>query len=470
MRSLIILTGINLFSWGSSYIIHILAGKTLPASSYGVFGVALAVLSLTELIFISGVPYTVSKYISGERQEKKIILREGLRLMLFIFGPLSFALLVTVKLWSRFLKGDYSVYAILVVMLPLLAFRAVYYGYENGLKNYLRQSSITGVSVLTKLILATLFLWLGFEVEGLFLAFLLSVLVGLAYATQLDGFGEQGFLDQLQFLKETAYVTGIGLVVPAALNVLPLIASFFVSGDELGFFTASSMLGRIPFLLSSGIVPLIFPELSRLVVKKSSDQVGKIISRVVRFILILFIPILVVLSLNARLWLGLLYRPEYEVASKYLILVGIAYTLLVLIRIFATVFSAYTKTKRRLLLNLFIPIVLVCLATVGAIGWGLSGLAYGFLIGCGLVVMFYLILLRQELQLPIVWGWKQLLIIIISNLVLVFFFLKMEHLVSSKYLYLFLQIVGYLIYLGIIFMSGMINLQVPSLGLKKLND
>lgn len=254
------------------YLFYLYMGKTLGPERYSVLGVLLSIFFIftvtTNVISIILVRYVT--YFEAKNQYGKIksIFQTSLKVV-FYAGVLFFVILL---IFSRQIASLLKIQAILpIILLGLLiwsfSLMIVFFSILNGLQKFGSLGAGKVGEALITLFLGIALVLLGFGVNGAMLALLLGVIFSIPIA-----------LFSLKFLSNVK-ITEIGktdikkyillassgyFAIAVILNAGLILVKLYFNELEAGYFAAASVLGSIPFFISSSMTAVLFPKISEL--------------------------------------------------------------------------------------------------------------------------------------------------------------------------------------------------------------
>jgi O-antigen/teichoic acid export membrane protein len=200
-----------------------------------------------------------------------------------------------------------------------------------------------------KVILAVLFVYMGFKVEGAFGAIVVSILialfVGFLYAREMikgKVISTKDYIERKEFVKFIlpTFVTTLALISIFTTDVI-LVRHFF-PGVESGYYSALSVLGKIIFFASSPVVLVLFPMVSEHHAR--GENYNRLLS--LGLILTLAVSLLVtfVYFTIPELMIKILFGDKYLAASNLLGLFGVFMVVHALCNLFANFYLSIHKT------------------------------------------------------------------------------------------------------------------------------
>jgi O-antigen/teichoic acid export membrane protein len=200
-------------------------------------------------------------------------------------------------------------------------------GYFNGLRQYSKQSVSWIASYITKPILIFTLVLAGYSVYGAVLGFALSPVIGLIIALYFAGlpkrvkpFSRKKIL--LFAIPVTVYTVLSQYITNIDLLLLKALTSFT---DEIGYYSAASMISKVPVSLLAALNMAIFPAISETTYQNDVPRTQRYVSESLRYLLIFLLPSTLMIAISSDALVSLLYGQIYVEAGKPLsiLIVGV---------------------------------------------------------------------------------------------------------------------------------------------------
>jgi len=309
---------------GSSYVIHFWLGRYVGAEAYGTYGVILALMSNTTLLLTTGFPHAVSKYVAEDSDKLGGILRASTRLQLVICLVI-FALYCGLAGRIANLLGDPGLtfyIRISALVIPFYAFSAIYAdGYLNGLREFGKQAIAVVGSSFAKVAMVFALVLLGLGVKGAILGYLFAALVGLLLGWRLLGpVGRNGtnfdWKELARFgVPATLFAAMIYLVMNVDLYAVKAITVEDVD-TQTGLYTAAATIAKVPYFIFGGLAAALLPSISRATADGDFGLTASYVNHSVRFMLLVLLPAVLIMSATSSELLSLVYGDEYTEAAR----------------------------------------------------------------------------------------------------------------------------------------------------------
>jgi O-antigen/teichoic acid export membrane protein len=296
-----------------------------------------SVLLATELIGRLGMPQALTK-LGAEREEGRgAIESSGLLTGLVVYGALFLLFWVAAPAlaeWLHVPDGSF-LFRIASVDIPFYGMLFVLVGVLNGRQLYTFSAAVTGLYAVAKMLGVLAIALVGVTIEGALIVNSASSAVGVVAALVGTGLAWPGPTRQalVEILRYAAPSSVRGLTVQLLGNVGLWslgIGGTLVSADARGFYAAATSLARLPSVLAIGITGLLVGTIAAALGRGDRAAATRTLAGAARAMMILLAPASVLLALQARDIMALLFAPEYA-AGGYLLAIlvfgqGLAFT------------------------------------------------------------------------------------------------------------------------------------------------
>jgi len=348
-----------------NYLYHMVLGRMLGPSDYGIFA------SLLSLTYVYGIPVSVLnlvslKYIASLKQSGGVEQAAGFfrwfgkKIILF-----SLFLFIISMAVSPLAAGFLRVSVFWVILTNFIILIGIYSGFcSTTIQGFLRfgLSALASVSsTVFKIIIAVIFVYLGWRVSGVLFSLLLSSLFGLVlvsyFVKKKINFPEKRVTEVRIPLQEIVRygfpVLFSSLALTSFYTTDILLVKNLFPEKEAGLYASLAILGKIVFFASSSIGIVMFP----LVAGKRAKGENYRRLYLNSFLLVFFVSssITVVYFLFPELMVNLLYGSQYLSIAPLLGLFAVFMSFYSLVCLTINFFLAASRT------------VMITLPLVGAI-------------------------------------------------------------------------------------------------------
>lgn len=351
--SLIVLIGSTLANFGM-YLFHLLMGRFLGPVDYGVLE------SLISLSYFLGIPMgvlgmVIVRFVSQESADtekiaafiKKIVLKISgwgfLALVVFLFAFPLLKNLIKVDSFALFLGlGTFSFISVYLTICSSSL---------QGIMQFTKLSLIGIFNIWSRLVLALIVVVLGFRVGGVLLATvlatLLTILLGYTFMAKYLPFASNREISiSRTFTRIKSYSLAVflnNLSTTSLYTVDIILARYFLSSTEAGYYAALSVLGKIIFFASGPIATVLFPLASEK--QSKGEDYRRIILLGLGLVLLVSVGISGIYFLLPKLMINILYGQAYLSAAGNLGFFAIFISLYSLCVLFLNYYLSISKTK-----------------------------------------------------------------------------------------------------------------------------
>lgn len=349
----------------SGYAIHFGLARYLGPELYGVFGVILALLTISETLLMKGMREAVIKFTSEDEESASSIKNKALEiqtvfsLLVFIF-LISLAPLIADKLNDISLVNCIRLSAFII---PVMALYSVYNGHLNGIRAFGKQAKTGIVYSLTKVFAVFALVFIGLKINGAIIGYLIAALIGLLVAKHYCVFKtvEKNDFKVNKLIKFAVPLIIYSIGFTLLMNVdLLFVKAFMIDTAKTGFYTAAITLARTPFFILIALSATLLPSISKSIANNDSKLTNKYINQSLRYMLMLLIPGALLVSATSNDLISLVYTAEYINAAPSLSILIFGLTFLSVFVILTTIITASGKPKISMIVALMlVPIDIV---------------------------------------------------------------------------------------------------------------
>jgi stage V sporulation protein B len=316
----------------SGYAIHIGLGRLLGPELYGVYAVVISLITVINLILITGIPQTVSKFVSETPDLARSILKTSGKFQLYLSLLIFAVYFISASFVAEMLRDNSLVDLIRLssVMIPLYAFFSLYGGYLNGLRDYRNQSVVSIIYYISKIGFVFGFVLLGYSVFGAVLGFAISPIVGLFVAIVVAGVPVKTiqYTNYRRIIRFAAPIIFLSIALNFSTSIdLLALKAIVRDAQEVGYYSAASMISKVPLTLLGALNMALFPAISSVTYLNDVEKTREYIHESFRYVVIFLVPATVFISFTSTEFVSLLYSQKYTAAGEPLriIIIGILF-------------------------------------------------------------------------------------------------------------------------------------------------
>ena len=413
--------------------------RMLGPEGYGLYGLTLPFQGIFQILSAGGLPPALSKYIAeynakDEKELSRQIIITATKFMVLMALVLGVVLLFS----SDFIANNIFHKPLLVWPLRAVSLitpfsvvvgsmRGAFQGvYKNEYTVYNRLSE-----QVSTIVFACLFVYCGMYATGAVLGGAFGFMVSAATAVFFykryisPMFASQTKLD-LSFKEELNLLWMlIKFAVPVAITALSemaiydvgtLVIGFFMLSTDVGYYNAADPISRIPLVISLSISTVLLPATSEAYALKNQELLQEYVVDCLRYSILTVLPLCVLISVFSTPILIILFGSTYIPSSGVLSILVIGMSFYTIYMICSSILQGTGKPK----LPMYILIVgtllnLACNVFFVRI-YGILGAAIGTTITtCILMIVILSLVIRYtRISIP----WKNILMIVLSNVIL----------------------------------------------------
>ena len=390
----------------SGYGVNIAAARILGPESYGIIGIIIALMTVMNLFFISGFPKAAAKYLSENKQWNKSLIKKARKLQI-IFLIASFIILLLLAPVLAYILGDRSLtrYIILTVLvIPFYAMFSLYSdGFLNGYRFFKKQALASSIFSISKFLVVFILLIIGFKIEGVVFGYLTAAFLGFVvafyYFNKIKIKGDNKFpTEKLITFAVPTILFSVCILLIFNIDLL-LVKVVLQENIDTGYYTSASMMARIPYYIFSGLALTLLPSISYSISKNNITKTKNQITKSLRYMLIILLPIIFLVSATAKPLVTLLYTKTYVTASEPLQILIFGLGFLSFFNILSHIAMGSEKPKIPLITASFTMIAAVALNLYFIPIYNITGAAIATTIASsiGLIVMSIYIYRRYKI-------------------------------------------------------------------------
>lgn len=381
----------------SGYIVHIAVGRLLGPADYGTFGIIISIMTLTNILFMTGIPQASSRFIAMANEDLNQIMKISINLQMYFSIIVFFVYFISSQTIANILGDpELSKYIrISAFAIPVYAIFSTYGGFLNGFRLYGKQASTIIVHSIIKIVAVIGLVSLGLSIYGAIIGYILGALMGMIvgwfYLRNIKNIPINKINTKTNFSAKKIIDFSL-LVTIFSFSLLFLMnADLFlvkrILGDNIqtGYYTASSTLSKFPYYILTGLGIAIFPAISKLTITNDMTQIRKHIKESMRYLLLLLLPITFIISGSSKRLIEFFYSDKYVGASYSLEILVFGLAAFTISNILMMIINAYGRPIIPTITTIiFIPIIIglnwILIPMYGLKGAAIATTVTGFLV------------------------------------------------------------------------------------------
>ena len=382
----------GLFILGA-FTIHAVVGRKLGPEQYGTFGVVLSILTIAYIFLGNGAKQTVSKNVASQPECGKTIFYKGI----YIQSIISILLIVIISGGAGYFSEVFNDQGLLIplqlssVVIFVQGLFFVCTGTLNGLKLFFYENLLLSIYSVLRPIAAIGLVFIGWGVSGVVIGFFIA-----SFCATITGFiiisksrGESCDIKKKDLIQPVLLNIIIFSAITSIMNIDVLFVKKLLSqSDSAGFYTASSAFAKPVYwlLVSFGAVAL--PLVSSSFKIKDLKQCKKYLTQLVRYSVIMFLPVTIIVSATSQDLMIFFYTSVYAAAGKPLMILSFGIFFIGIFNVFAHVMIAVGKEKLTAVLSVFIIIIDMLLNLILIPKYDMTGAAIATTLSSFLLLFF----------------------------------------------------------------------------------
>ncbi|HOI62568.1 MAG TPA: flippase [Methanoculleus sp.] len=391
---------------GSGFLLNIVLSRWLGPADFGLYTLTLTIFTISTLIAGLGIPETVVKYVADYRSDQE-------RLNAVVTAGVINALVLGVAagLALFFFAGDIAgsfgmpelsgLIRIIAVAVPLAIVNTTLLGLLNGLREMRSYSFRFMIRSLLLITLAVLFIAAGLGPGGAVLALLLTEVGTLAFVVSIV---RRHFRLSVPGYPETSrkmLAFGSRVFIASAVYLIntytdTLLIGYMLTEIDVGRYAIAIAIARVAFLSLPGSISTVnYPAISEYYSKGLHDAVEAVITRSIRYCLILLSTMGLALIYLAETIIGFLFGPAYLPAVPAFIILVFGMIVFGAVSSVGPAVSAMNRPGLSSKVNIFVAGTNVCLDVALIPLFGITGAAIGTAGACTLLAVLILYVLHH---------------------------------------------------------------------------
>jgi len=333
-----------------NYLYHLFMGRMLGPEDYGILGSLFAIIyiaSFSTQTFNLVIAKQVAEF-NGKNQLGKVksLFYAGFKkTVLFGLIGLGVYLLLTPFIADFMNISSYSEIIIVGITTFFLFLGVLFTGILNGLQKFVWQNNSGFVSTVLKFVLAILFVFIGFKINGALTAILIGTIatVIIAYIpikSTLKEIKEQPFDSKKVYLYAIP-VFFASMIFIFIITLDQILVKHYFSSSDAGIYAAAGMIGKMIWFGSSFLISPLFPKLVSL--RSKGKDTSKLFFKVILYTTTLVVLGCLIFYVAPTFIVTLLYGEAYLDSIPLILLFGISLGIYSIIQIFMTYNLAIEK-------------------------------------------------------------------------------------------------------------------------------
>lgn len=347
----------------SSYAIYFALPRLISAELFGIYGFVISIVSIINVVLVTGTQQTVSKFVSQDYRHADAVKYQALKIQVFVAGIVTLIYFFSAPLLAKSFNDPALTRPLQIsALIPLFySFYAVYVGYLNGQKKFVRQSILDITYSTLKAGGIILLAVLTTSVDGAILGFGVAVIIVFLLSPFVAGKAVNQQTEHKPsvsaFLRFQSELLGAILVSNLLQRADLILIKKYISSDSVtanqmaGYYTALMTIAGVTYQAIVSAAFIIFPIISQASFEQQTEAMKGYIRQTTKYTLMLMALSATVFSANAPVVLEILYRKEYAVGAPALAIAAYGLLFFGLIYILTTIISSSGKPRVSLLVG-----------------------------------------------------------------------------------------------------------------------
>jgi O-antigen/teichoic acid export membrane protein len=375
----------------SAYTMHVVLGRFLGPIEYGIFGVVLYASTIVYTSVASGLPMAVARYVSAKPENAEVVFRKGLWLQLYLALPIAAAFFLLAPSIARLL-GDDALAPLFRIVSPIIVFYGMFMlavQYYNGRRQYGVQALWLILAYVLRPLLAISLAFVGFRVYG--------AVGGLVIAIGLAGFFaiitrkvEEG---RAPFPTSTVlrfavplFIAAVGYAFLVDLDLM-FVKKIVPGAASAGYYTSAKAIANVTPFAFGALAGALYPAVSSAYSSGDMAVLRDYVWKANRLLLQVVLPVFIVVSLNSKGILGLIYGEKYLAAAPALVWLVLAFCMLAMFIVHRSIIIGCGFPMTASVMTLILLPVCIVLQLTLTPAYGLVGAATASAITFGTAVV-----------------------------------------------------------------------------------
>lgn len=343
----------------SGYVTHAVLGRSLGPMEYGRYSLIITFSTMIVILVGRGVPIAMSKYLSEvynfEPDKISSIKRTSAKVQFVLIGIVTIVYFMLAPIFAQVL-GDPSLtflFRISTFIIPAFALASFYVYYFTGIQRFEKQAFLKFFRALAK-VSVIIVMAILFSTTGAIIGHALAPLSVFLAAYFIDPYRKAkakanalaGDLTWKKLVNFAWPITLFMLFYEIMITVDLYLVKILLKDDALtGIYNSAITVGRIPFYAFYFLTIILLPKISETTSQGLKDETQKILTSAMRFMLMLLIPFVALLSAFSPSAIRFFYGARYSDGSVALSILALGAGFLTVFYVLAFVLNGAGKNK-----------------------------------------------------------------------------------------------------------------------------
>jgi O-antigen/teichoic acid export membrane protein len=386
-----------------SYLSTVILARALGPAAYGVYGIVYSFLVAVELLGRAGLGQAMSKLIADTGRSEPATEATGLTLSIGAYLVLFVVVLVGAPaLGALFAIPDGArLFRIAALDIPVYGLYATLFHILNGRRAFLHESLSLTIYGVTRVVGVLVLVAMGATAAG---ALVVNVIVsgaGLAYAVHAVGLAP--FRPTLVKARPILRLAPSMAAVAIGAQILPsvdlwVLGAVGAAGAKatMGFYVAAATIAKMPNFIANSVSAALLPSIAAALGTGDRAAAERALEGAMRFMLMVVMPACVLVALNARPLVALLFSSAYADGGRYLAVLVLAqgFFLTFYLALGIALIGAGRSGIAGILALVVVPVAIV-IDVLLVLALGAMGAAIGALVATGVAALVAAIMVHR---------------------------------------------------------------------------
>ncbi|HLD79106.1 MAG TPA: flippase [Candidatus Nanoarchaeia archaeon] len=394
----------------SGYIVHVGLGRLLGPAEYGVIGIILSLMLLTQTLLMRGLPQALAKEISAHPEQKEALFNTAFWVQLLTAAVVTAAFFFGANLIAHFFRDPSLVKYIRLssaIIIPTALFSLYSDGFLNGTHKFRTQAWLRGLNSILKPIFIFPLVLLGYTISGAVAGYILTGFTSWFFSWYATGIRitQKAFHSSLDLLKKAFPIMMISFTYVLLNNIdLYLLKHLLESNYAAGIFSAADNLARTSPQLFFALAFTIMPAISAALAKQELLLAKKYITEALRYLLLILLPITVMVSATATPLVTLFYSSSFADSGAVLQILIFGSMFFAMFTVLNSVAIGAGDSSKALWSSVLLIVVSTILNLILIPKYGVQGAAIATAATALLGVLIILLYVRIKFKAGFQWG------------------------------------------------------------------
>lgn len=382
------------------YIYRLAVARELGVEAYGLFSIAILVISLLSIIATLGMDGGVLRFVAYYQAKKDFFKIKGIVTNTLIIG-LSLSIIITI---FTYFSADYiatqifntkilsSLLKVMAFSIPLYFMIAICISYLQGIGKNISANVINNIVYsLFKVIALIIFILIGFKIESIsysyLVASLLVLIVFIYYSKIIKNFDRHSInaFSRKELMIYSLPLLGSAIIFQMQGLVDTTVISHYLNTYEVGLYNSAITIASLITIVPVMLYPIVIQLFTKFHALKDKKNLKLMYQQIPKWIILLNLPFTLLIILFPGAFINILFGKSFLLAENCLVYLSICSFLFSIWMVPYYSLQALKKTKKTLLINILAILInivmsIILVKKIGMVGAAISTLITGIII------------------------------------------------------------------------------------------